>query len=234
VTDPNAREHPLRGKPLGRRERKKIDTRRRIFRAAFELFSVKGFDATTVEEIADRADVGKGTVFNYFPQKTAFLIAAYQEWVEPMQEALGPLDSWRGSAQSQLARIFGFLADEATEHRAMARLILFENMQQAHLRLAMENPREPRDPPGGAPPGDVLGGEPEAVRLLESMIREVIRKAKGKAEVRPEVDDIQAASLIAAAGFHTLVRGVVRGDSSDEIKTAVGTKLDIIFSGLAL
>ena len=92
------------GKALGRRERKKMDTRRRIFRAAFELFTRKGFDATTVEEIARRADVGKGTVFNYFPQKTAFLLAAYREWVELMQEELGPIDAWDGPTRDQLSR----------------------------------------------------------------------------------------------------------------------------------
>ena len=37
--------------------------------AAMELFSCKGFDQTTVEEITRAADVGKGTFFNYFPTK---------------------------------------------------------------------------------------------------------------------------------------------------------------------
>lgn len=224
----------LRGKPIGRRERKKLDTRRRIFRAAFELFTGKGFDATTVEEIAEQADVGKGTVFNYFPQKTAFLIAAYQEWVELMQETLGPLDSWEGSALSQLSRMFGYLTDKSVEHRALARLIIFENMRQTHLRMTLEKPERPEDAPSGAQETGALDGEHEAVRLLEFMTQEVIRKGKGGAEIRPEVDEIQAASLIAAAGFHTLVRGLVRGASSQDIKAALAAKLDIIFMGLAL
>ena len=58
--------HPL---PLGRRERKKLETRQRISTAAFALFVERGYEATTVEAIAERADVAKGTVFNYFPQK---------------------------------------------------------------------------------------------------------------------------------------------------------------------
>jgi AcrR family transcriptional regulator len=234
VADLSSDERSLYGKPLGRRERKKLDTRKRIFRVAFELFTAKGFDGTTVEEIAERADVGKGTVFNYFPQKTAFLIAAYQEWVELMQEALGPLDSWEGSARLQLSQVFGYLTDKSVEHRALARLVIFENMRQAHLRMTLEKPEEPNAPPWQLPEAGALDGEPEAVRLLELMTQEVIRKGKETAEIRPEVDDTQAASLIAAAGFHTLVRGLVRGASSQDIKAALAAKLDIIFSGLAL
>ena len=48
-----------------------------------------------------------------------------------------------------------------------------------------------------------------------------------------EVDIRQAASLIAAAAFHTLVRGLIRGDSAAEIGNALRAKLDIIFTGLA-
>src|SRR5262249_39712120 len=56
-----------------RRERKKDETRERIARAAMALFAEKGFDATTVDEISVRADVAKGTFFNYFPRKEAVL-----------------------------------------------------------------------------------------------------------------------------------------------------------------
>ncbi|MGW8267380.1 MAG: TetR/AcrR family transcriptional regulator [Longimicrobiales bacterium] len=225
---------PLPGKPLGRRERKKLDTRRRIFRAAFELFTAKGFESTTVEEIAERADVGKGTVFNYFPQKTAFLVAAYQEWVELMQEELGPLDSWEGSARSQLSRVLGYLTDKAVQRRALARLVIFENMRQAHLRMTLEEPGPSGELTGGLTGPNALEGESDAVRALELMAREVIRKGKERAEIRPDVDEGQAASLIAAAGFHTLVRGLIRGSSSRDINAAMGRKLDIIFSGLSL
>jgi AcrR family transcriptional regulator len=218
------------GKPMGRRERKKMDTRRRIFRAAFDLFTHKGFDATTVEEIARRADVGKGTVFNYFPRKTAFLLAAYREWLELMLEELGPIDSWEGPTRHHLSSVFGYLTKKAVEHRGLARLIIFENMRQAHLRL---NPWETGGVRAGAPGEGALGEEPGAVRLLEVMAREIIRKGKARAEIRPDVDDFQAASLVAGAAFLTLVRGLVRGDSTRDIEAALGAKMDIIFSGLA-
>ena len=52
-----------------RRERKKQETRLRLLRSAWQLFREKGFDNTTVEDITEAADVGKGTFFNYFATK---------------------------------------------------------------------------------------------------------------------------------------------------------------------
>lgn len=54
---------------MGLRERKKIETARRIVRIAIALFGERGFDNVSVQEIADAADVSKMTVFNYFGTK---------------------------------------------------------------------------------------------------------------------------------------------------------------------
>ena len=54
---------------IGRRERKKLATRQHIAGTAVRLFLERGFDAVSVAEIADAADVSKVTVFNYFPAK---------------------------------------------------------------------------------------------------------------------------------------------------------------------
>ena len=53
----------------GRRERRRQETSEKLFLAAMELFSRKGFAQTKVEDITEAADVGKGTFFNYFPSK---------------------------------------------------------------------------------------------------------------------------------------------------------------------
>ena len=47
----------------------RAETRERIIRAALNLFSEKGMTATTIEDITNAADVGKGTFFNYFATK---------------------------------------------------------------------------------------------------------------------------------------------------------------------
>jgi len=54
---------------LGRRERKKLRTRALIQKEALRLFLEKGFETTTIEEIAEAADIAPSTFFNYFPTK---------------------------------------------------------------------------------------------------------------------------------------------------------------------
>lgn len=62
-------------KELSRRERNKAATRARIVAAAVEIFSTRGLDRPTVEEIAAAADVGKGTIYNYFQTKEDMIVA---------------------------------------------------------------------------------------------------------------------------------------------------------------
>ena len=54
---------------LGLRERKKIKTREAIRAATYALVKEQGYDATTIEQIAERAEVSPSTVFRYFPTK---------------------------------------------------------------------------------------------------------------------------------------------------------------------
>lgn len=57
----------------GLRERKKQQTRAAIARAAADLFTAKGFESVTVDDVATAAQVSRQTVFNYFPTKEAML-----------------------------------------------------------------------------------------------------------------------------------------------------------------
>jgi AcrR family transcriptional regulator len=61
-------ERPL-GEKLSLRERKKLKTRRAIQEHALRLFREQGYDATTVEQIADAAEVSPSTFFRYYPTK---------------------------------------------------------------------------------------------------------------------------------------------------------------------
>ncbi|MFJ9039290.1 TetR/AcrR family transcriptional regulator [Streptomyces sp. NPDC102406] len=54
---------------LGLRERKKLKTRTTIREATYRLIQDRGYDATTVEQIAEAAEVSPSTVFRYFPTK---------------------------------------------------------------------------------------------------------------------------------------------------------------------
>jgi AcrR family transcriptional regulator len=62
-------------------------TRRHIFECALALFRENGFDATTMQQIADRANVAKSAAYYYFPSKEA-IVQAYYEAVQTEQERL--------------------------------------------------------------------------------------------------------------------------------------------------
>lgn len=64
-----------------------LDKRTQIVEAALELFAQQGFDATTVPEIATRAEVGAGTIYRYFTSKEALLNALFQDKISWLYEA---------------------------------------------------------------------------------------------------------------------------------------------------
>jgi len=57
-----------------KRELKKAQTRQKIAEAAVELFELNGYETTTVQQIAERAAVAKGTFFNYFNSKEELMM----------------------------------------------------------------------------------------------------------------------------------------------------------------
>src|ERR1700740_2099105 len=71
-----------------RRQRRSAEIRERLFHAALTLFAEKGFAETTVEDITNAADVGKGTFFNYFPSKDHILMAFGEMHPGKLQKAI--------------------------------------------------------------------------------------------------------------------------------------------------
>ena len=87
MASPVAATHHAGPPRAGRRERRRAEIRERLFRAALELFAERGFLETTVEDITEAADVGKGTFFNYFPTKEHVLATLGAERLAVIQRA---------------------------------------------------------------------------------------------------------------------------------------------------
>ena len=118
----------------GLRERKKRKTREAIVDAAMTLFQEKGFDATTIADIAWKAEIAPRTFFAYFPSKDDVVFSDFSEalasmrerfanrapgedaiealrgWIAEMVEQMDPADK-RKECQHQLIRENADLAD---------------------------------------------------------------------------------------------------------------------------
>ncbi|GAA3337296.1 TetR family transcriptional regulator [Amorphoplanes nipponensis] len=99
--------------PIGLRERKKAKTRAAIREHAMRLFEAQGYAATTVDQIAEAADVSPSTFFRYFPTKEDVVLAddydpAVVAALRAQPPELSPLEAVRRS----LREFFGQLTDE--------------------------------------------------------------------------------------------------------------------------
>ena len=88
---------------MGRRERKKLLSRRAILDAAVSQFSQKGFRETSVADIMNAADLGIGTFYNYFQSKEEILMHLLGRMVTEVDEALAELRAAKRPAREQLA-----------------------------------------------------------------------------------------------------------------------------------
>jgi AcrR family transcriptional regulator len=90
--------------PGNRRERKKAAIRVRILATAIKLFSQHGLDDVTVEQIADAADIGKGTIYNYFATKEDIVVAFMADMETRVQAKVRRSAASQGSLQSILTK----------------------------------------------------------------------------------------------------------------------------------
>lgn len=128
---------------MGVRERKRAETRRRIAEQAARLASAQGIAATTVDEIAAAADVGRATFFRYFDSKELAIatglsevaIFVFASLLSEMPTDLGPLDAVRAT-NATLAASFEERRDEFLEQALLSRSSLA--MQAWTLLLYVE------------------------------------------------------------------------------------------------
>jgi AcrR family transcriptional regulator len=86
-----------------RRERKKEETRGRLLSTAMKLMHERGFDGITVEAIASAADVGKGTIYNYFKTKEDIVVAFFVDLERRVQSKVARLSVKQESLEQALS-----------------------------------------------------------------------------------------------------------------------------------
>jgi AcrR family transcriptional regulator len=107
----------------GRRERHRRETRDRLYRAALALFAERGFLETTVEDITEAADVGKGTFFNYFPTKEHILAEFGGQRTAAVERALEQARVTKGPVLDVFRELVGDAVGQADKSAALLRAI---------------------------------------------------------------------------------------------------------------
>ena len=116
--------HSAAGVPLGRRQRRRAETRERIFAAALQLFAEHGFTTTTVKEITEAADVGKGTFFNYFRSKEDVLGALAEVQLDKYAQAIQAAESGALTPRQALRDLWLRLPEEPGRSQALVRSLM--------------------------------------------------------------------------------------------------------------
>jgi AcrR family transcriptional regulator len=114
---------------MGLRERKKEQTRRTIEDAAFRLFDERGYQATTVADIAAAADIAPRTFFAYFPSKEAVVFGDFEETFAGLEARLRGRPEGENTFEGLRAWI-GELIDSdrvSDDHEAVRRRLICDN-----------------------------------------------------------------------------------------------------------
>lgn len=110
------------------REQNKINKRKGILEAAIRLFSVKGYEQTSIEELAREAGIGKGTIYSYFETKRDIVRAFCEDQLEYTRTELAAGTDPDTSLKEQLLVIFMAEFRHVTENKEFGRLFLQEKI----------------------------------------------------------------------------------------------------------
>lgn len=131
-----------------RRERKHSALRARIVSTAIDLFSRHGIANVTVDHIADVADIGKGTVYNYFQAKEDILVAYMVDLERQIQAKVPDLAASKKSLQSILMEFLRFQFRLKKPYHEFVRVFLAQMLGRTEAFLPyMVEMQKSIDPP---------------------------------------------------------------------------------------
>lgn len=127
---------PMLAKP-GLRERKKRLRLQRIIDVSHQLFVSKGFQDTTIQDIADKAGIGLGTLYLYAKGKDDLLVLVFREHLLQMTESAYEIIDPKDGVIDQFMTFFGVHIDYHKEDKLLSRTVLKElsfptNPQRRH------------------------------------------------------------------------------------------------------
>lgn len=174
-------------------------TRRKLKKAALDVFSEKSVDAATVEEITEKADVGKGTLYQHFNDKEQMVVTLVEEALEHLIERMLSYDNAPETLEEMLEHLldahYGFSVESKEEF-----LLLFQG--KLLLRLESETTEELEQP---------------YLRYLEEIEQQVAMY------LSPRIDPHKIRRLACAvAGFvFGFISFAMIGMAADEIETSI-------------
>jgi AcrR family transcriptional regulator len=195
---------------LSRRERKKDETRQRIFREAIGLFRERGFEATTVDEITERADVARGTFFNYFPRKEAVLAYLSEQRLIEAESEAGAILAAERPAREKLIAIYSNAASAYEEEKDLSAFVLPELLRRAFTPVEEIGPR------------------------WDSIVVQVFDQGQKSGELRAGIDPQSAVSVLTSVYYATLFMWVHCPEQLGmNLQTELRARLELVFQGLA-
>lgn len=125
----------------GIREKKKRKTRQAILQSAVNLFRDKGFEQTSVEELARASGIGKGTIYGYFQTKSDILKALCEDKLERLHKKLATDADEGNPVLQQIVRFymseFGLIAQDPEFARLFMQQTTFP--PDAHMEKHLAN-----------------------------------------------------------------------------------------------
>lgn len=190
---------------LDRRTLRRERRHAQVYEAAIELIVARGFDGTTMEEISQRADVARATVFNHFERKTAII----DEWAFRRREKA------RGAV-------------EATDLSGCSVRQILEAYLTELARVSIESRTETVALMAAAVHATNVIGHPVLADEFASFF------AQAKAEVQlPAKADPQLAGLLLATGYFAVLTAWTEGEPAPfDLRTRLLAMLSIILDGL--